>query len=188
MDPRGSIFGMRFNNPFVFLVQITLDVLLLPVSDNESSLGKNAASCGQYLPLDTDNAAHVSPSSSGGIASSVTDSDNCIYELERGYLLPTERTPSSVTSTFEATKRRSELHFDTGRGSIFGMRFNNPFVFLVQAIDVSSFLACALNIALNYGVHSTALQFNKRRLCIYEHPNCMDQKHLKHRLEHPVWW
>ncbi|KAG0418626.1 hypothetical protein HPB47_004703 [Ixodes persulcatus] len=123
---------MRFNNPFVFLVQITLDVLLLPVSDNESSLGKNAASCGQYLTLNTGTAAHDSPSSSGGIASSVTDSDNFIYELERGYLLPTEQTPSSVTSTFEATKRRSELHFDIGRGSIFGMRFNNPFVFLVQ--------------------------------------------------------
>ncbi|XP_040071067.1 uncharacterized protein LOC115328799 [Ixodes scapularis] len=112
---------MRANNPFVFLVQILLDIVLVPVNVNKLNAGTDAAR--RDTPF---------PSVIGGIAPTLDDSKHLIFEpgISRSFF--DELLSSTVTSPFRAIKRRSETLHSIGHGSTANMRANNPFVFLVQ--------------------------------------------------------
>ncbi|KAM7312640.1 uncharacterized protein ISCGN_009545 [Ixodes scapularis] len=117
----GSTANMRAKNPFVFLVQILLDIVLVPVSVSKLNAGSDAAR--RDSPF---------PSVIGGIAPTLDDSKHLIFEpgISRSFF--DELLSSTVTSPFRAIKRRSETLHDIGHGSTANMRANNPFVFLVQ--------------------------------------------------------
>ncbi|KAM7297306.1 uncharacterized protein ISCGN_022459 [Ixodes scapularis] len=114
---------MRLKNPFVFIVQILLDVLLVPISVDDATLGKITVS---DVPLSASVIRRFDQPDTSERHKHRT------HPLRNEYPRPIFDKPSSSTASFEAIKPGSGRHHDTGHGSFSDMRLKNPFVFIVQ--------------------------------------------------------